>query len=173
MSKFQGAMGRVITGDDAQGQSVVIIDGGPSSEKGNPDLGEMFEIWEDAAFGHLTPSANEDLGATRPVLGPRKGNFQVRWFVIHPQPDSAPKPQADPSMSERFAEFYGAGHIIDQTLHPGMHETHSTSSVSCREKYLLSSKVAKLDCGPETWSSNAGPIMRGRPMVAPPYCLPC
>jgi hypothetical protein len=62
MSKFQGAMRRVITGDNAQGQSVVIIDGGPSSEKGNPDLGEMFEIWEDAAFGPLTPSANEDLG---------------------------------------------------------------------------------------------------------------
>ena len=81
MPKFQGAMRRVITGDNAQGQSVVIIDGGPSSEKGNPDLGEMFEIWEDAAFGPLTPSAKEDLGAMRPVLGPRKGNFQVRWFV--------------------------------------------------------------------------------------------
>ena len=49
MSKFQGAIRRVITGDNAQGQSVVIIDDGPSSEKGNPDLGEMFEIWEDAA----------------------------------------------------------------------------------------------------------------------------
>jgi hypothetical protein len=76
MSKFQGAMRRVITGDNAQGQSVVIIDGGPSSEKGIPDLGEMFEIWEDAAFGPLTPSGNEDLGATRPVLGPRKAIFR-------------------------------------------------------------------------------------------------
>src|SRR5437016_1997448 len=93
--------------------------------KGNPDLGEMFEIWEDAAFGPLTPSAKEDLGAMRPVLGRRKGNFQVRWFVIHPQPDSVTKPpQVDPSMRDRFAEFYGAGHIIDQKLHPGMHETH-------------------------------------------------
>jgi hypothetical protein len=73
MSKFQDTMRRVITGDNAQGQSVAIIDGGPSSQKGNPDLGEMFEIWEDAAFGVLTPSADEDLGATRPVLGPRKG----------------------------------------------------------------------------------------------------
>ena len=44
MPKFQGAMRRVITGDNAQGQSVVIFDGGPSSEKGNPDMGEMFEI---------------------------------------------------------------------------------------------------------------------------------
>ena len=85
MSKFQDIMRRVITGDNARGQSVIIIDGGPSSEKGNPDLGEMFEIWEDESSGPLTPSANEDLGATRPVLGPRKGNFQVRWFVIHPR----------------------------------------------------------------------------------------
>jgi naringenin degradation protein FdeH len=116
MSKFQEAMRRVITGDNAQGQSIVIVDGGPSSKKGNPDLGEMFEIWEDAAFGPLTPSAKEDLGAARPLLGPRKGNFQVRWFAIHPRRAGVPKASQD---------AYGTGHIIDQTLHPGMHETHS------------------------------------------------
>ena len=77
------------------------------------------------AFGPLTPSAHEDLGTTRPVLGPRKGNFQVRWFVISPLPEGVPKPVLDASMRERFAEFDGAGHIIDQTRHPGMHETHS------------------------------------------------
>ena len=125
MSKFQDAMRRVITGDDLQGQSVIIIDGGPSSEIGKRDLGGLFEIWEDAAFGPLTPSAHEDLGTTRPVLGPRKGNFQVRWFVISPLPDGVPKSVLDASMRERFAEFDGAGHIIDQTRHPGMHETHS------------------------------------------------
>jgi len=53
MSSFREAMRRVITGDNAQGKSVVIIDGGPSSEIGNPDLGGLFEIWEDAASGML------------------------------------------------------------------------------------------------------------------------
>ena len=56
----------------------MIIDGGPSSEKGNPGLGEMFEIWEDAAFGPLTPSAKEDLGATRPVSDRKKVGALVR-----------------------------------------------------------------------------------------------
>ena len=28
-------------------------------------------------------------------------------------------------MRERFADFDGAHHIIDQTRHPAMHETHS------------------------------------------------
>ena len=65
MSKFQDAMRRVITGDNAEGQSVIIIDGGPSSEIGSTDLGGLFEIWEDAAFGPLTPSAHEDVGTKR------------------------------------------------------------------------------------------------------------
>jgi len=98
MSKFQDAMRRVITGDNAEGQSVIIIDGGPSSEIGNPDLGGLFEIWEDAAFGPLMPCAHEDLGTKRPVLGPRKGNFQVRWFVIPPLPEGIPKPQLEMPM---------------------------------------------------------------------------
>src|SRR5262249_45673344 len=102
MSKFQDAMRRVITGDNAEGQSVIIIDGGSSSEIGSPDLGGLFEIWEDSGVGALTPSAHEDLGTTRPVLGPRKDNFQVRWFVISPLPEGVPKPVLDAAVRERF-----------------------------------------------------------------------
>ncbi len=75
MSEFRDAMRCVITGDDAQGQSAIIIDGGPSSEIANPNLGGLFEIWEDATSGPLEPSAHEDFGAARPVLGP-----------FHPEP---------------------------------------------------------------------------------------
>ena len=168
--KFQDTMRRVITGDNAQGGSVVMIDGGPSSQKGNPDLGEMFEIWEDAAFGVLTPSADEDLGAARPVLGPRKGNFQVRWFVIHPQPDSASKPPSDASMRARFADFYGAGHILDQTLHPGMHETHSIDIICLLQggaSLILESGETRLQPGNvviqrgtnHAWKAHDGPAL--------------
>ena len=125
MSSFREAMRRVITGDNAQGKSVVIIDGGPSSEIGNPDLGGLFEIWEDAASGVLDPHLRDDLGTKRPVLGPRQGNLQVRWFVINPTPTGIPKADLDKAVRERFAAFDGAHHIIDQSRHPGMHETHS------------------------------------------------
>ncbi len=118
-------MRRVITGDDSDGRSVVIIDGGPSSEAGSPDLGGLFEIWEDVASGPLDPKAHEDLGTARPVLGPRDGNVQIRWFVIAPQPDDVPKAVLDQTTRERFAAFDGAHHIIDQTRHSAMHETHS------------------------------------------------
>jgi hypothetical protein len=138
-------MRRVITGDDDDGQSVVIVDGGPSSETGSPDLGGLFEIWEDAASGAFDPKGHEDLGTTRPVLGPRKGNVQVRWFVIAPLPDDVPKSALDQRMRERFAEFGGAHHIIDQTRHPAMHETHSLD-VIC----LLQGDVSLILEGAET-----------------------
>jgi len=132
-------MRRVITGDNAAGQSVIIIDGGPSSEIGNPDLGGLFEIWEDAAFGPLMPSAHEDLGTKRPVLGPRKGNFQVRWFAVHPGPEGVPKPLLDPSVRERLPSFTAlVTSSIRRYTQECMRPIRSTSSVSCREKHRSS-----------------------------------
>jgi hypothetical protein len=125
MSAFREAMRRVITGDDAHGKSVIIIDGGPSSATGEPELGGLFEIWEDAASGPLTPGDHADLGTTKPILGPRPGNVQVRWFVVAPPPDNVPKAMLDQFTRERFADFGGAHHIIDQSRDSGMHETHS------------------------------------------------
>ena len=125
MSSFQEAMRRIITGDDAQGQSVIILDGGPSSVSGAPDIGGLFEIWEDAASGTLDPRDHTDLGTRRPVLGPRPGNVQVRWFVVAPLPEDVPKAELDAATRARFEAFGGAHHIIDQTRHPAMHETHS------------------------------------------------
>ena len=70
MSSFRDAMRRVITGDNAQAKSVVIIDGGPSSEMGNPDLGGLFEIWEDTAREHLILTRNFK-GAKPPLTATR------------------------------------------------------------------------------------------------------
>ncbi len=122
---FAEAMRRVITGDDADGNSVIILDGGPSSSSGQPDLGGLFEIWEDAATGPLDPRDHVDRGTVRPVLGPRPGNVQVRWFVVAPLPEDVPKPQLDAVVREVFAGFDGERHIIDQSRHPAMHETPS------------------------------------------------
>lgn len=182
MSAFKDAMRRVITGDDAAGKSVVIIDGGPSSLIGEPETGGLFEIWEDAASGPLDPKAREDLGATTPVLGPRSGNVQVRWFVVSPTPPGVPKAQLDAGARARFAEFGGERHIVDQTRHQGMHTTHSID-VIC----LLQGEVTLILDGAETrikpgqvviqrgtnhaWEAHGGPalllaVLIDRPLVS-------
>jgi hypothetical protein len=118
---FQDAMRRVITGDNEMGKSVVILDGGPSSQAAEI----LYEIWEDSAGGPQNPRRREDLGAAKPVLGPAKGNVQVRWFVVNPLPEGLPKEALDQYARERFAEFGGAHHVIDQSRHPAMHETQT------------------------------------------------
>jgi len=145
MPDFAEAMRRIITGDDADGRSVIILDGGPSATFGEPNLGGLFEIWEDSASGPLDPKDRRDLGNPKAILGPRPGNVQVRWFVIAPAPDGVPKETMDKLTRERFAEMGGAHHIIDQTRHSAMHETH-TIDVIC----LLQGDVSLILEGAET-----------------------
>ncbi len=125
MSEFRAAMRRVVTGDNGDGESVIIIDGGPSVFAGDPDLGGLFEIWEDAASGPIDPRDHRDLGTTEAVLGPRPGNVQVRWFVVAPIPEGVPKAEMDAATRAVFAQFKGERHIIDQRRASAMHETHS------------------------------------------------
>jgi hypothetical protein len=183
MFAFEEAMRRVITGDDQDGRSVIILDGGPSSHIGDPNLGGLFEIWEDRASGPLDPRDHSDLGATRPVLGPRPGNLQVRWFVVSPLPDNVPAEQLNAAMRERFADFDGGHHIIDQSRHPGMHETQSID-VIC----LLQGDVSLILEGQETrikpgqvviqrgtnhaWKAHGGPALLLAVLVDRPLAMP-
>ena len=176
MSEFKDAMRRVITGDNATGESVIIIDGGPSVFAGDPDLGGLFEIWEDAAHG---PLDHRDLGATTAVLGPRAGNVQVRWFVVAPLPEGVPKSDLDAAARKVFASFGGERHIVDQSRASAMHETHSID-VIC----LLQGDVSLVLEGGETrikpgqvvvqrgtnhaWIAHGGPalLLIDRPLLA-------
>ena len=125
MTSFRDAMRRVVTGDNGSCESVIIIDGGPSVFAGDPELGGLFEIWEDSASGPIDPRNHADLGTTKAILGPRPGNVQVRWFVVAPLPEGVPKAQMDTKTREIFAQFDGERHIIDQSRASAMHETHS------------------------------------------------
>lgn len=145
MSDFREIMRRIVTGDDAAGRSVIIIDGPPSSSAGEVDVGGLFEIWEDAASGLLDPGDHADLGTATPVLGPRSGNVQVRWFVVAPQPEDVPKAALDAATRAAFATVHGDHHIIDQTRNSAMHETHSLDIIC-----LLQGEVSLILEGTET-----------------------
>ena len=125
MDDFAATMRRIITGDDASGDSVVIIDGPPSATNGDPNLGGLFDIWHDAASGPLDPKSHADLGPERCVLSPAPGNVKVRWFVINPLPPGAPREAINAAARERFRSFDAEDHLTDQSKHPAMHKTSS------------------------------------------------
>ena len=125
MTDFAAALRRVITADDAEGESVVILDGPPSATNGDPNLGGLFDIWHDTAAGPLDPAHHEDLGPTRNVLSPGPGNVKVRWFVIQPRPPGVPAEALNARARERFRSFDAEDHLTDQSKHPAMHKTQS------------------------------------------------
>jgi len=70
-------MRRMSTDDDAQGKSVVIIDGGPSSTIGDPNLSGLFAIWKDdgrrqySAFRSSSPPDLQRAAVVRASYQPR------------------------------------------------------------------------------------------------------
>lgn len=125
MTDFAAIMRRVVTGEDANGKSLIIVDGPPSASNGSPDLGGLFEIWHDAASGVLDATDRSDLGPNRSVLSPAAGNVKVRWFVINPTPPGVPPETLNAAARERFASFDAEDHLRDQSKHPAMHQTES------------------------------------------------
>jgi hypothetical protein len=125
MADFATIMRRVITGDDANGDSVVILDGPPSATNGEPNLGGLFDIWHDVSAGPLNPQDHSDLGPDRCVLSPADGKVKVRWFVIQPFPEGMSRDAINAAARARFATFDAEDHITDQSKHPAMHKTAS------------------------------------------------
>jgi hypothetical protein len=130
MTDIASALRRIVTGDDASGKSVIIVDGPPSSLIGSPELGGLFELWHDVQAGPLDPRATRDLGPKRPVLSPDAGHVKVRWFVIQPLPEGVPAEALNANARARFAEFDAEDHLRDQSKHPAMHQT-DTLDVIC------------------------------------------
>lgn len=170
MSDFSDAMRRVITGEDKDGRSLVIVDGAPASEIGDPNLGGLFEIWHEAIGGAFAKTDARDLGEAKPILSPADGKVKVRWFVISPVPDGIPPEMAKTLVRQRFADF-GADHeLTDQDRHPAMHKTE-TLDIICliqgEASLILDNEERRLKAGniviqrgtSHGWTAHGGPAL--------------
>jgi hypothetical protein len=120
---FEDALRRVVTGDDADGQSVTIVDGGPAEIAAVAGAGGLLEIWTDIVSQPLDPKDHADRGAGPVVLAPPMGGVKIRWFVIEPVPGDIAKEQLDERVRELFRGFGAEQHVKDQRRHSAMHET--------------------------------------------------
>lgn len=145
-SAIAEAMRRVVTGEGADGRSLVIIDGPPAGEIGNPDLGGLFEIWHEALGEPLDPKDARERGETEPILSPAQGSVKVRWFVLAPTPEGVAREARNAWARERFADVGAAHHIRDQSRHPAMHQT-DTLDIIC----LISGEASLVLEDSETW----------------------
>jgi len=90
--------------------------------------------------------------------------------VITPQPEGVPKAQLDAAVRARFADFDGERHIIDQTRHSAMHETHSIDIICLLQgdaTLILEGSETRLKPGQvviqrgtnHAWQAHGGPAL--------------
>ena len=110
---------RIVTGHDADGKSVVIVDGPPTA---------AGAFW----FTEGAPADNSAVGDAAQLvrkLEPPPGGSIFRYAVIPPEDPSIPASEIEAAMSKAFAQM-GAEHCRpDTSRHPGMHKTRTIDYV--------------------------------------------
>lgn len=142
---FEGAMRRIATGDDANGQSIIIVDGAPANADNPLNPASLYEIWTDAVSGALDPKQTQDRGARNAMLCPGTGDVKVRWFVVNPLPEGVTPEAVKPLAREAFKAIGAEACIANQDRHPAMHSTHSIDIIA-----LLQGEVSLILDGSET-----------------------
>lgn len=129
MDDLVGGLRRIVTCNDEQGRSKIMLDGGPAAEFRSGDLGGLHEIWTDVTGGPIDPAACEDKGQGQAVLSPPRGGVKIRWFTSGPAPVDAP-PEMIAELTRKAFEAMGAGdHQPDTSKHPAMHTTHTIDAI--------------------------------------------
>lgn len=163
-------MRRIVTGDNSDGRSVIMIDGPPSGEFGAPGLGGLYEIWHEAAIGAIDAKNAADRGENEPILSPAAGKVKVRWFVIEPRPEGVASESVKAAARERFTQFGAGGHLRDQDRHPAMHQTDTLDIIcliSGEASLVLDDTETRLKPGQiviqrgvsHAWSAHGGPAL--------------
>ncbi len=124
---------RIITGHDANGRSVVAIEGPPGREQGS-----LREIWNVA--GSVVDSRDHfDRGADKVNLSPVANGSNFRWYIVPPADDSISDEELGKIVAERFAALGATHERPDTSRHPAMHKTKTIDYI-----ILLSGRVTLL-----------------------------
>ncbi len=118
-----GELRRVVTGDDGQGRSVVVIDGPPGSTIGSASSG-LADVWSTDG-GPVDSTATDDRASGPVVLEPAPGGSKFRYFTIPPERPGVSRQEMEEKAAAGFAAM-GAAHVRPDTRrHPRMHKTRT------------------------------------------------
>ena len=120
---------RIVTGHDAQGKSVVVIDGPPTA---------AGAFWLTASAPADNQSAGDGAEMVR-KLEPSHGGSIFRCAVIPPEDPNVSPEERERATARMFAQMEATHCRTDTSRHPGMHKTRTVDYV-----VLLSGEVTLL-----------------------------
>ncbi|NEQ77042.1 MAG: cupin domain-containing protein [Okeania sp. SIO2C9] len=112
---------RIVTGNNTNGKSIVMIDGPPARSIGE-EVGGLFEVWNTDG-NQINTLDKIDRADTDVLLSPPKGGTKFRYFVINPTPEGITKEKLEELTATAFAKIGASQERVDTTRHPAMHKT--------------------------------------------------
>ena len=114
-------MRRIITGHNAEGKSVITIDGPPARSLSENE-GGLYELWNTDG-NEINTLDDIDRADNEVLLSPPVGGTKFRYFQINPTPEGVPADLIEAATAAAFEKMGAAHHRIDTTRHPAMHKT--------------------------------------------------
>ncbi len=119
---------RIVTGHNAEGQSIIEIDGGPATELAADGSG-LYEIWLSESVPADNGTFADKIAEAPATLCPPAGGVKVRWFTVPPEDPTKTAEEKEASAAFGFAAV-GAAHCrVDTKRHPAMHKTDSVDYI--------------------------------------------
>lgn len=118
------ALRRVVTGNDSNGRSRILIDGGAAKLIALEEAG-LAEIWSADLNGGKLLDATDQLAGADLKLEPDTGSVKVRWFTVAPHDDTKSAEELEAAAAFGFG-VVGASHCrVDTARGPMMYKTAS------------------------------------------------
>ena len=114
-------MRRIITGHNAEGKSVITIDGPPARSLSENE-GGLYELWNTDGY-EINTLDDIDRADSEVLLSPPVGGTKFRYFQINPTPEGVPADLIEAATAAAFEKMGAAHHRVDTTRHPAMHKT--------------------------------------------------
>ena len=114
-------MRRIITGHNAEGKSVITIDGPPARSLSENE-GGLYELWNTDG-NEINTLDDIDRADSEVLLSPPVGGTKFRYFQINPTPVGVPADLIEAATAAAFEKMGAAHHRVDTTRHPAMHKT--------------------------------------------------
>ncbi len=118
---------RVVTGEDEEGRSVVIIDGPPGNRVGAGTTG-LAQLWETRGRT-VDPRDHRDAVPGAFTLYPPAGGSKFFFFAVAPADPAATREELEAIAAEGFAAMGAADARVDTTRHPRMHKTRTVDYI--------------------------------------------